>query len=185
MIIACIGWGSLIWDPRELAIRQPWFQDGPFLPVEFARKSSDGRITLVIAPESDTKVRTLWAVMSCDSLDAAREALGRREGISERNWFRSIGACLKNQTDEDVVKAAVARWCSVQGIDAAVWTALKCGMSKETRGTMPSCEEVVSYLVSVPHEVHKNAKRYVQMTPTQIDTPYRREIERKLGWSPQ
>jgi len=37
--IACIGWGSLIWDPRDLLVQREWFKDGALLPVEFARQA--------------------------------------------------------------------------------------------------------------------------------------------------
>jgi hypothetical protein len=47
-MIACIGWGSLIWDKCDLDVDGEWRSDGPMLPVEFACQSSDGRITLVL-----------------------------------------------------------------------------------------------------------------------------------------
>ena len=70
--IACIGWGSLIWDPRSLPIEGMWSTDGPDLPIEFTRESSDGRMTLAITPDF-AAVQTLWILMRVDTLADAIE----------------------------------------------------------------------------------------------------------------
>lgn len=60
MTLACIGYGSLIWSPRDLSNHlkhgDRWFGDGPALPVEFARESDRRRITLVIVPDRKSVV---------------------------------------------------------------------------------------------------------------------------------
>lgn len=63
MKIVCLGWGSLVWDPKELLIDGHWNTDGPLLPIEFCRQSQDGRLTLVIDPQSEP-LQMLWSVMT-------------------------------------------------------------------------------------------------------------------------
>src|SRR5205085_4025861 len=96
MKIACLGWGSLVWDPRSLHVRSQWFTDGPLLPIEFARESKDKRITLAITSGSPA-VRSLWALSSFDSVDAAKTDLALREDIEENNIPRSIGVWQQNE----------------------------------------------------------------------------------------
>src|SRR5580692_8446283 len=93
MQIACLSWGSLVWNLGDLPVRGPWFPDGPLLPIEFARMSQHGRITLVIIDEPEfPHIRSFWTLLSVESLDAAKLALARREGITRRNIPRLIGA---------------------------------------------------------------------------------------------
>lgn len=127
--IACIGWGSLIWDARSLPLRSPWFNDGPLLSVEFARESDDGRITLVIVNDEETwPVRCLWALMSELDLEAAKVELAKREGIKPRKIADSIGVVMKDETvdsEKRPVESLIQQWVRVVGIDVAIWTKLE------------------------------------------------------------
>ncbi len=63
MTIVVLGWGSLYWAPRELRIRDGWQADGPHLPVEFVRVSSDGRLTLVLFEEAEAVQVPLFSIL--------------------------------------------------------------------------------------------------------------------------
>lgn len=47
---------------------------------------------------------------------------------------------------------------------------------------MPTGEEVVGLLRALDAAKRPEAEGYVRQAPAQIDTPYRRLIERELGW---
>ena len=85
MKIALVGWGSVIWEPREMPVRGGWHLDGPLLPIEFARAAADGRniptAVLLDPPHTDHYpwVRTLWALLDVADLDEAIEAVRIRE----------------------------------------------------------------------------------------------------------
>lgn len=182
MLIACLGWGSLVWDPRDLPIRGEWFSDGPFLPMEFARQSKDDRITLVLMPERFALVRSLWSLLSVRELAEAREALRRRECIPSKNGEEHLAHWRRGEAGTGVGQR-IQRWAEALDIDAVVWTNLP-PKFQNTDGKIPSSEEVVKHLERLPHEKRKNAERYIRMTPRQIDTDYRRIIEAKFGWTP-
>jgi len=181
MKIACLGWGSLVWDPRELPVQEKWFEDGPFLPIEFARKSNNGRLTLVIVPDYEVSVRSLWTLFSVNTIEEARESLFRREGgLSEKNIARDI-AVWPNRNPNDSVILEIERWAQVLGLEAVLWTALTPNFGNNQH---PTNKQAVKYLHGLPHEQRRNAEHYIRMTPRQVDTPYRRRFEAEFGWTP-
>jgi hypothetical protein len=183
--IACIGWGSLVWDPRDLPRHGSWRNDGPFLPVEFARESGakgnqrGNKITLVICPES-ARVQTYWILLDAPDLSTARKHLATREGIS-KNWETDIGFvdCVsgyRNGLEADTITA----WASAMGLAGVVWTNLPCKFNGQH--VMPSEADVIAFLRELDDINRAPAERYIREAPTQIDTPYRQLIEKKLGW---
>lgn len=179
--IGCLGWGSLVWNPQALPVRGTWFKDGPFLPIEFARQSRDGRITLVLV-SGKPFVRSLWSLLSVDSVDTAIEALAEREGIPEKNSKTHVGVWLKESEEADEFQKLIGEWARTIAIDAVIWTAL----TPKFEGTriVPSADEVISHLSNLPYEKRKHAEEYIRMTPRQIDTDYRRKIESVFHWTP-
>jgi hypothetical protein len=180
MTIVCLGWGSLVWDPGELPIRNNWQTVGPSLPIEFARKSRDGRITLVIA-EDTPSIPVLWSTLDVSSLDEARQALAEREDVKQKNFKQSIGAWSPSFATTHAEAAQVAAWAESMGVMGVVWTALKARFPPMLG--KPSCDQVVQYLAQLTGETRTHAETYVRRAPAEIRTPYRAEIERQLGWT--
>lgn len=85
--IGVLAWGSLVWRPTHceatLELRTPGQSepDGPPLPLEFARISRDGSLTLVVVPDYPHLVSALWSVSAFDDVDAAVRNLAGRECI--------------------------------------------------------------------------------------------------------
>jgi hypothetical protein len=176
--IACIGWGSLVWDPRGLPVSGDWRTDGPYLPIEFARESADGRITLVLC-EGVALVRTYWTMLAVEDLAEAVIALAEREGIARR-IAHDIGRW--NSVDDKsrgMCAAEIAKWANTQGLDGVVWTNLPCGL-RDSRGVMPTEQDVLAHLAQLSGESLENAKHYVEMAPAQIYTGYRGAIVSSL-----
>lgn len=183
MKIACLGWGSLVWDPQTLPVRTPWFQDGPLLPIEFARQSMDDRITLVIVPEDTVAaVRSLWALMSIDDLAEAKKELANREGIKEDNIDKYIGSWPCGVDSDCKVSAKIEKWAASKDLDAVIWTALS-PKFQNTNNCFPTPDQVLAHLNDLPYEKRRHAEEYIRKAPRQIDTEYRRRIERKFGWT--
>ena len=166
--IVCLGWGSLVWDGRNLPVAGVWQVDGPSLPLEFARQSSDGRMTLVIV-DGDHRSPALWCELDVGSLDEAVQSLADREGVAR---LASIGRWPDANGRRYPYAEAIADWAEEKGISAVVWTALKPGM-KGRRGDVPSLEEAKAHLVALAPDAAALASEYLLRAPAQIATPHR------------
>lgn len=181
LAIACIGWGSLVWEPRTLPLRSAWFEDGPWLPIEFARQSANGRITLVICGV-EHRVRAYWSFMAATDIESAKTVFAAREGIKRQNAGRHVG-CWEAASGRSQGSAApaISEWAQEKKLDAVLWANLPIGFIGR-RGKVPSAEEILDYLRRLPPVPSKLAEEYVRKTPPQIETQYRSLIERELGW---
>lgn len=174
MSIVCLGWGSLVWNPGSLPVKGDWQLDGPYLPLEFARESRDGRMTLVIIEGGDL-CPALWSELDIGGLDEAVAALAAREGCDGAAIGRIPAARKRRQQTE-----AVANWCELKGISGVVWTALQPGFV-EQRGRAPSLDAIIAHLRGLDASARSKAAEYVAKTPPQIATRFRRALEAELG----
>jgi hypothetical protein len=185
MKIAVLGWGSLIWQPRELRISLPiWKTDGPELPVEFARVSMDGRLTLVLYPNAKP-VPVLWNIMATHDLDEAIENLIEREGtVRRRIGFIDLTTGESRCNVIPDLKGKIENWAEKKGFDAVIWTDLP-PRFKEKTGMDFNAENVIRYLRYLEKyndEAFKRAKEYIIKAPKQIQTEIRKVIEKTFGW---
>jgi hypothetical protein len=179
MRIACIGWGSVVWKPGVLHCAGAWAAGGPELPVEFARTSQDGRLTLVLL-DGAPPVPTRFVELSYATAEQAQEALAGREG----SGVESIGLWPGPEPKYPVGAAAVAAWAATSGFDAVVWTALR-PKFRGVFGQVPAgADDVIRYLRELDDETAARAREYVCNAPAEVRTPYRAAIEAELGWLP-
>jgi hypothetical protein len=179
MKIACLGWGSLIWDPKELPVIGDWQIDGPMVSVEFLRQSSDGRITLVLDTDG-TQVPSLWTRLESHNIDRAVAALQEREGVRDQDAAKDIGRWIGSSSPPLI--SGLADWAKKRSFDAVVWTAL--GFRSKGHPYRRSADEIIEYLQTLTGEARSKAETYVRRAPKQIETVYRHRIEADLGWVP-
>lgn len=187
--IACIGWGSLLWDPRTLPRAGDFAQDGPVLPIEFSRVAVDGRVTLVVDPASDP-VPTYSVPLSVGDLDEAVEALALREKVGPARRDAWIALEVKGRAEAargevpSPVRSHVAAWLADSAYDAVVWTALP---SRTPAGgfARPSVEVLLAHVATLEGPALARAEEYVRRAPSAVRTAYRARFESELGWTPE
>ena len=176
MKIACLGWGSLIWNPGDLKIKtEDWFNDGPNLPIEFIRISTDKRVTLVIDKES-RPITTLWNLMNTNTLELAFDSLRKREGTIDKR----IHFIKQNDVAQNSIQKTIQEWLITKELDVVIWTGLY--LNHKTQDKRPSVIEIVHHLKSLKNSEFKKAKEYIIKTPNQVQTEYRKTIITELNW---
>jgi hypothetical protein len=176
--IACLAWGSLVWDPRTLKANFPWKDDGPVLPVEYVRQSRAKHLTLVLT-DKGAPVATLWTTLRVESLPDAVESLRFREG--ERLDEKHIGRWPSERGYP--FSAAISTWAVEKNLDAVVWTALPPKFAN-VDSRIPTAKEALKCLSDLQGEALATAETYVRRTPHAIRTPFRALFETELGWFP-
>jgi hypothetical protein len=176
MKIACLAWGSLYWDPRELLVTPPWVSDGPTLPIEYVRQSSDNHLTLVVTKDG-APVPTLWALMPVANLAEAVESLRMREG----RYMNESRVGRWPHTTAYPYSAEIGAWAQKKELDAVVWTALP-PKFRGTDGLSPTLTEAIAHLSSLQGASKDIAEQYVRRTPAVVSTPFRTAFEKQFGW---
>lgn len=186
MKIAILGWGSLIWYPKNLEFDKTldWNPNGPILPFEFARISKDGRLTLVIT-EKGSASNSLYSISTNNNLADALKNLAKRENCPESR----IGYYnrLENKfSQEDLFfKETLLSWIEDTDIDAVIWTNLleKWETTNDLNENMTVLpEKRIEYLKNLNPTKTRRAEEYIRYAPAQIKTKYRTQIEEELGW---
>ena len=181
MKIAYIGWGSLIWNPGSLRIMGSWQDDGPIFPVEFARVSKDGRLTLVLY-RGASPMQTFWSLAADEDKNAAIKCLKLRERtIKDRIGYLSIrNGNSRCQIIGELVEV-IESWLRYKDLDAAVWTDLPSNFAEKT-GMVFSTKNAIRYLKRLERDRRDSAKDYIIKAPAIINTPVRLAVEEELGW---
>lgn len=184
MRIAILAWGSLIWEPRTLAIDGVFQPRGPALPIEFSRISKDRRLTLVIDEACGTRCLIYAAESARADLAGAAENLRLREGMP---GIKGIGFVVttsgrQSATAEDRhpgAVAVIAAWARTAGYDAAIWTALASNFLQETSEAF-SVTAAIRHLEKLDDPARAGALNYIRRAPREVQTPLRSAVN--LRW---
>jgi hypothetical protein len=186
MKIAVLGWGSLIWCPSSLRIKTRWRANGPMLPIEFARISEDGRLTLVIHPGSALQ-QIYWTISDLPELKAARENLKEREHCS-LSAIHYHPCENRGQPIPSEVTTQLHNWLQEhKDIHAVIWTGLETNWSEKFPEVPFSPENAVRYLDKLDAErkrtklAYERAKEYLTNAPPAVQTKVR-NLMREKGW---
>lgn len=181
MKIAILGWGSLIWDKRDLPIVGEWQKDGPKFWIEFSRISRKGEragcLTLVIDERSEEESNSLYVTSPRTDLAQAIADLQAREGTPQDD----IGFCevAANRFAPNALNRhpksceRIRAWAVGKGFEAVIWSA-QSRRFKDVTHIPFGPVAALNYFNGLPPPIKEKAIYYIQKTPDQIMTPFRR-----------
>jgi len=180
MKIAILGWGSLLWDPRDLKLATPFELTGPNLPIEFCRVTKNQRLTLIIDETFGTLCPTYAATSGCDELDEAIENLRLREGMSSAADVGFVEIATQQRSPAATERhphavETIADWVLHSGYDAAIWTALDSFFESRTKEPF-SVNAAMRFLIDLEQrdpEAFARALDYIRRAPAATQTPVR------------
>jgi len=176
---AIIGWGYLIWEPGSLDVDTNWYQDGPRLPVEFARFASGPRLLPVLVEGAPTQP-AFWTLSRKATVLAAAGDLAVRESIFSHDvgyWSRD-----ENMRSSTGIDAIIGAWVESKGLAGAVGRAPEPHLPELPPG-FPSHRVRLDWLRRLIATGRAAAAQdYFERMPAQIRTPFQALVERELGW---
>ena len=161
-----------------------------WIPIEFARISDDGRLTIVVHSGS-RRIATYSVEADHEAVGTARENLRLREGpvrcetLARDEWIASVDTSGERRGMIGPVDVdAVREWLRAKGYGSAIWTAIPPRLSHPRHGSIRvlTVEAVVDYLRSLAPELQMKTRDYFRSVPSDIQTQLRRGIERSMGW---
>lgn len=178
MMIAILGWGSLLWDKRPEFDEQheDWQFDGPSLKIEFSRVSQTRNcaLTLVLDTKNGKSCQVAYGLSKRQNPDDAICDVRNREGTTLKNvGFYFADNSRKQARDEEVLKI-IQNWASKRKIDVVIWTDLESNFQKKSKCGKPfSVEAALCHIQALDSEGKAKAAEYVWRTAAFIETPLR------------
>ena len=105
----------------------------------------------------------------------AKESLREREVTNDKN----IHSITTTEKADSPIKETIQAWLISKDLDATIWT----GLSYFENDKRPTIEEVLEHFSKLDSIFGKQAEEYIRKAPKQIDTEYRRQIEKEFGWT--
>ncbi|MGE0010300.1 MAG: hypothetical protein AB7F19_07255 [Candidatus Babeliales bacterium] len=158
--IAILAFGSLVENPGNLPLKErDGFksngQQGPGMRIEYARKSNDGRLTLVVAPGINAReLKSYFATFNGNNVNDAIAALREREGtiadnigyinLLNRTYRRKDfngntgaievkkGQIGDNYYQQNPMLQRIMAWAQAHNYTAVIWTDLPPTFTKTT-----------------------------------------------------